>query len=104
ANERTFLVWFRTSLSLETRGLEIIQIHHMSGVKHKRLGRAFGLIFVMASIVFLYFGVIRYFHAQWVLQRGNFPASRGIITMEPFCISFLFVGMLTILILESKDL
>ncbi|KAI8094970.1 uncharacterized protein B0P05DRAFT_445633, partial [Gilbertella persicaria] len=80
ANERTYLAWFRTSLSLITLGIGIIQVYHLSNANHTRLGRALGLIFVMASIVFLYFGNVRYFHAQWALQHGNFPASRGIIT------------------------
>lgn len=76
----------------------------MSGAKHKRLGRALGLIFVMASILFLYFGLVRYFHAQCALQHGNFPSSRGIITWASFCILFLFVCMFTVVILESKNI
>ncbi|KAI8883472.1 hypothetical protein K501DRAFT_184478 [Backusella circina FSU 941] len=103
ANERTFLAWFRTSLTLITLGIGIIQVYHVSNANHKRFGRALGLIFVMASILFLYFGNVRYFHAQWALQHGNFPASRGAITSASFCILFLFVGMFTVMLLESKS-
>lgn len=102
ANERTYLAWFRTSLSLITLGIGIIQVYHVSSANHKRLGRALGLIFVMASILFLYFGNVRYFHAQWALQHGNFPASRGVVTWASFCILFLFVGMFTVMVLESN--
>ncbi|GAA5807805.1 hypothetical protein MFLAVUS_001184 [Mucor flavus] len=72
ANERTYLAWFRTSLSLITLGIGIIQVYHVSTAHHKRIGRALGLIFVFSSILFLYFGNVRYFHAQWALQHGMF--------------------------------
>ncbi|KAG2194534.1 hypothetical protein INT47_005738, partial [Mucor saturninus] len=101
ANERTYLAWFRTSLSLITLGIGIIQVYHVSTAHHKRIGRALGLIFVFSSILFLYFGNVRYFHAQWALQHGNFPASRGVITWASFCILFLFVGMFTVMLLET---
>jgi uncharacterized membrane protein YidH (DUF202 family) len=79
----------------------IIQVYHISGAHHKRIGRALGLVFVMASILFLYFGNVRYFHAQWALQHGNFPASRGVVTWASFCILFLFVGMFTVMLVET---
>lgn len=100
ANERTYLAWFRTSISLITLGIGIIQVYHVSEAKHKTFGRALGLIFVMASILFLYFGNVRYFHAQWALQHGNFPASRGIVAWASFCILFLFTGMFAVMLLE----
>ncbi|KAI8329585.1 hypothetical protein BD560DRAFT_361109, partial [Blakeslea trispora] len=80
ANERTYLAWFRTSLTLVTLGIGIVQVYHTPAATHKRLGKGLGLVFMMASILFLYFGNVRYFHAQHALQHGNFPASRGIIT------------------------
>jgi uncharacterized membrane protein YidH (DUF202 family) len=79
----------------------IIQVYHVSTAHHKRFGRILGLIFVMASILFLYFGNVRYFHAQWALQHGNFPASRGVISWASFCILILFAGMLTVMMLEA---
>ncbi|KAI8142309.1 hypothetical protein BJV82DRAFT_489225, partial [Fennellomyces sp. T-0311] len=82
ANERTYLSWLRTSLSLITVGVAITQLYHLSpgdttGMDHRKLGRAVGAIFVTFSILFLYFGNARYFHAQHAMCKGYFPASRG---------------------------
>ncbi|OBZ82322.1 hypothetical protein A0J61_09630, partial [Choanephora cucurbitarum] len=103
ANERTYLAWFRTSLTLVTLGIGIVQVYHTPTASHKKLGKALGLVFMMASILFLYFGNVRYFHAQHALQHGNFPASRGIITWASSCILFLFVGMFTVMVIETKS-
>ncbi|KAI8356763.1 hypothetical protein EDC96DRAFT_597228 [Choanephora cucurbitarum] len=72
ANERTYLAWFRTSLTLVTLGIGIVQVYHTPTASHKKLGKALGLVFMMASILFLYFGNVRYFHAQHALQHGMF--------------------------------
>ncbi|ORY94172.1 hypothetical protein BCR43DRAFT_461651, partial [Syncephalastrum racemosum] len=82
ANERTFLAWLRTSLTLVTVGVAITQLYHLApgdtrGINHQRLGRVVGALFVSFSMLFLYFGNARYFHSQASMTKGYFPASRG---------------------------
>ncbi|KAI7883731.1 hypothetical protein K492DRAFT_111912, partial [Lichtheimia hyalospora FSU 10163] len=86
ANERTFLAWLRTSISLITVGVAITQLYNLSSevqghTHHKRLGQILGVIFVGFSVLFLYFGNARYFHAQHAMCKGYFPASRGSVLM-----------------------
>ncbi|ORZ17020.1 hypothetical protein BCR42DRAFT_295831, partial [Absidia repens] len=83
ANERTFLAWLRTSLSLITVGVAITQLYHLNPSSSNKIvvGRALGATFVALSIVFLYFANARYFHAQYALTQGQFPASRGAVLL-----------------------
>ncbi|KAI9018589.1 hypothetical protein CLU79DRAFT_679993, partial [Phycomyces nitens] len=80
ANERTFLAWLRTSLSMITVGVAITQLYHLQPTDNQlkpNPGRALGATFVVFSILFLYFGNARYFHSQVAMTKGHFPASRG---------------------------
>ncbi|KAG2175033.1 hypothetical protein INT43_006095 [Umbelopsis isabellina] len=81
ANERTFLAWLRTSLSLITVGVAITQLFQLNNTQPNahQIGRAFGATFVMFSILFLYFANARYFHSQHAMIKGQFPASRGAV-------------------------
>ncbi|GAB5586297.1 hypothetical protein Unana1_01197 [Umbelopsis nana] len=92
ANERTFLAWVRTSLSLITVGVAITQLFQLNSTQPNahQIGRAFGATFVMFSIVFLYFANARYFHSQHAMIKGQFPASRGAVM---FGSSLLFVAL-----------
>ncbi|KAI8988232.1 hypothetical protein BDF20DRAFT_813529, partial [Mycotypha africana] len=104
ANERTFLAWFRTSLSIVALSIGIVQVDDLSAVtKRQKLGKCLGLVFVVTSMLFLYFACVRYFNAQWALQHGNFPANQGIITWVSFCIVSLFVAIFTMMKLEETQ-
>ncbi|KAI7903546.1 uncharacterized protein BX663DRAFT_506834 [Cokeromyces recurvatus] len=100
ANERTYLAWFRTSLTLITFSIGMIQLYHNNNSSNQKFIKTLGLISMLFSILFLYFGYVRYFHVQWALQQGAFPASRGIIVLSSFCILFIFISILTIMLLN----
>ncbi|CAG8554276.1 751_t:CDS:2 [Funneliformis mosseae] len=57
ANERTFLAWLRTSLSFVGIGVAVTQLFRLKGESS--------------------FGIVRYFHSQYLMTTGHFPASRG---------------------------
>ncbi|CAG8618162.1 6286_t:CDS:2, partial [Ambispora leptoticha] len=82
ANERTFLAWLRTSLAFISIGVAITQLFRLN-VKpdEAKMGKPLGVIFIVLGIVFLSFGLIRYFRSQSVMTRGKFPASRGTIVI-----------------------
>ncbi|KAL0080130.1 hypothetical protein J3Q64DRAFT_1624149, partial [Phycomyces blakesleeanus] len=90
ANERTFLAWLRTSLSMITVGVAITQLYHLQPTNGSDFspnpGRALGATFVVFSILFLYFANARYFHSQIAMTKGHFPASRGSVIFGSTCV------------------
>ncbi|KAI8885831.1 hypothetical protein K501DRAFT_179070 [Backusella circina FSU 941] len=100
ANERTFLAWIRTSLSLTTSGIATIQIFDILDDSHQKVGKILGLLFVITSLLFVLFANVRYFHIQTSLQSGSFPASRSIVTIASFIVLFISTSILFIVILE----
>ncbi|ORX50948.1 hypothetical protein DM01DRAFT_252122 [Hesseltinella vesiculosa] len=105
ANERTFLAWLRTSLSLITVGVAITQLYQLNTVENgnKRLiGRALGGTFVALSIVFLYFANVRYFHAQYALTQNQFPASRGSVLVGSISVLCVLVAMFVVIITDKR--
>ncbi|GAA5809021.1 hypothetical protein MFLAVUS_002423 [Mucor flavus] len=108
ANERTFLAWLRTSLSLITVGVAITQLYHLTPpgeqnqVTHAKAGKSLGATFVVFSILFLYFANARYFHAQIALTKGQFPASRGAVIFGSTCILAVLIAMFIVILLDMK--
>ncbi|KAL7318893.1 hypothetical protein PS15m_002080 [Mucor circinelloides] len=108
ANERTFLAWLRTSLSLITVGVAITQLYHLTPpgennqVTHAKAGKSLGAAFVIFSIVFLYFANARYFHTQIAMTKGQFPASRGAVIFGSTCILAVLIAMFIVIILDLK--
>ncbi|CEG76741.1 hypothetical protein RMATCC62417_11598 [Rhizopus microsporus] len=104
ANERTFLAWLRTSLSLITVGVAITQLYHLSPEsmtnRYTKAGKSVGATFVVFSIVFLYFANARYFHTQIALTKGQFPASRGAVIFGSTCILAVLIAMFVIILLD----
>lgn len=60
--------------------------------EYNKEGKVLGIIFILLGIVFLSFGITRYFHSQYLMTKGHFPASRG---------SILIGTLLTILVLAT---
>ncbi|CAG8523473.1 31593_t:CDS:2, partial [Racocetra persica] len=77
-NERTFLAWLRTSLSFISIG-----IGGSTSNPHKddKAGKGLGIAFIVLGIVFLGFGLFRYFNSQQLMTKGSFPASRGSVIL-----------------------
>ncbi|KAI8967806.1 hypothetical protein BDF20DRAFT_899390 [Mycotypha africana] len=111
ANERTFLAWLRTSLSLITVGVAITQLYHLTPqtggdntnqVTQAKIGKALGGVFVIFSIVFLYFANARYFHTQLAMTKGQFPASRGAVVFGSTCILAVLVAMFVVIVSDLR--
>ncbi|KAI7907691.1 uncharacterized protein BX663DRAFT_491740 [Cokeromyces recurvatus] len=108
ANERTFLAWLRTSLSLITVGVAITQLYHLTPtgdsnqVTHAKVGKSLGAAFVIFSIVFLYFANARYFHTQIAMTKGQFPASRGAVLFGSTCILAVLIAMFIVILLDLQ--
>ncbi|SAM09403.1 hypothetical protein [Absidia glauca] len=100
ANERTFLAWLRTSLALITVGVAITQLYQLNPARTDTIGRALGATFVGLSIVFLYIGNARYFHCQYALTQGFFPASRGAVVLGSICVLPVLLAMFVVIVTE----
>ncbi|KAI7907913.1 uncharacterized protein BX663DRAFT_492388 [Cokeromyces recurvatus] len=110
ANERTYLAWLRTSLSIISVGIGITQLfrlekkttqtrHYHQQDKASIYGQMIGFLFIIISILFLVFAFIRYFHTQLALTKGYFPASRSTVLIAS---SLLFFTMVFVLIIVFK--
>ncbi|KAK9685906.1 hypothetical protein K7432_015325 [Basidiobolus ranarum] len=104
ANERTFLAWIRTSLSLITVGVAIAQLFRLptkesGGNSHHNAGIPIGAAFIAFGICFTIFALIRYFHAQSLMTEGKFPASRGIVIGGTLGIIALLISLFVLVLL-----
>lgn len=88
--------------------LAITQLYNLSSegqghTHHKRLGQILGVIFVGFSLLFLYFGNARYFHAQHAMCKGYFPASRGSVFMASATVLGVLLVMLVIMVIDRAS-
>lgn len=107
ANERTFLAWLRTSLTFASVGVALTQLFRMQSFKAGSFARTasmvVGSLFIAGGLLVLAMGLVRYFNVQFVLQRGQFPATRAsIIICFAMCMS-LFVVALAVVIKSAID-
>ncbi|KAI0785126.1 hypothetical protein C8Q75DRAFT_328494 [Abortiporus biennis] len=82
ASERTFLAYVRTSLTIASMGVAIVQLFHISAASSKnggeieRYSNPLGGVIVMLGLSTLALGVYRYFSVQYALVEGKFPVAR----------------------------
>ncbi|KAI9593408.1 hypothetical protein BDF19DRAFT_340878, partial [Syncephalis fuscata] len=93
ANERTFLAWIRTSLSLITVGVAISQLFRLpasdkddlgrttptDGFRLPKTGKILGGTFIALGMCFVFMAGWRYFRAQLAMTHGMFPTSRVLV-------------------------
>ncbi|KAJ2739187.1 hypothetical protein GGI20_006151 [Coemansia sp. BCRC 34301] len=116
ANERTYLAWVRTSLSLVTVGVAIRQLYRVAvDLKHGSdssslradadatakvayheplAGKVLGASFVSLGMAFVFIGLYRYFHSQYLMTKGKFPVSRLMVGACTVATLALLVGLL----------
>ncbi|KAF9951032.1 hypothetical protein BGZ72_007348 [Mortierella alpina] len=117
ANERTYLAWLRSSLSLITVGVAITQLFRLQNmnsslgspteptpelIKVSELGRPLGGSFIALGILFLWLGTSRYFHNQSVLSYGQFPASRGSVILATVTVMAVLLACFILVIIQGR--
>lgn len=112
ANERTYLAWLRTSLSLITVGVAVTQLfrlqtadpgHPNQLIKVSDMGRPLGGSFIALGVLFLWLGTSRYFHNQSVLSYGQFPASRGSVILATITVLAILLACFIIVLLQEES-
>ncbi|KAK7689871.1 hypothetical protein QCA50_006510 [Cerrena zonata] len=94
ASERTFLAYVRTSLTIASMGVALVQLFTIAATTRKdiqKFSRPLGGVIIILGLITLSVGVFRYFTVQKALVDGNFPAAR----ISPI---FLAVALMTITI------
>ncbi|QRV77552.1 hypothetical protein RhiJN_05567 [Ceratobasidium sp. AG-Ba] len=86
ANERTWLAYVRTSLTIASTGVALVQLFTISAQqvndpillsgKLQRFARPLGAVIVVIGLVVLALGVNRYFRIQHALTVNQFPPAR----------------------------
>lgn len=82
ANERTFLAWLRTGLSLVAVGIaaaRFLPIDLVPGIPYVRL---FSVLLVLSGTTMVLYGANRYVTAYRQIETGSYdPAVRAIVTI-----------------------
>ncbi|KAI9064614.1 hypothetical protein FKP32DRAFT_570321 [Trametes sanguinea] len=86
ASERTFLAYVRTSLTLSSAGVGLVQLFSLSAVTADRrdlehFARPLGATMIAIGLYTLWVGIARYFLVQGSLVHGVYPVAR-MFTME----------------------
>ncbi|KAI9480056.1 hypothetical protein LPJ78_003126 [Coemansia sp. RSA 989] len=111
ANERTYLAWIRTSLSMVTVGVAIRQLYRVSmdlgrnpdeSSRDPLAGKVLGVSFVALGMLFVFIGLYRYFRSQFLMTKGKFPVSRSMVGACAAATLALLVGLLVSMFTGQK--
>lgn len=96
ANERTFLAWLRTSLSLVTIGIGVAQLFKLhndeKSIQHQtKFAKPIGASIIAIGIMTLVLGFLRYFRVQELLLQEKFPVSRYSVTVIVTAVGLLII-------------
>ena len=81
ANERTYLAWLRTSLSIAAIGIAIQQLLKNTA------SQVIGYVFVILAAVFLVVATFRYFRMMTLLTQNKFETNRtSVVVITVLCI------------------
>ncbi|KAI0629832.1 hypothetical protein C8Q77DRAFT_1064469 [Trametes polyzona] len=96
ASERTFLAYARTSLTIASTGVALVQLFTLSAATTnkdmERYARPLGAVMIIIGLYTLAVGVVRYFLVQDALIRGVFPVAR----MSTGVLSFILLSLVIV--------
>ncbi|KAI0351421.1 hypothetical protein OH77DRAFT_1411127 [Trametes cingulata] len=106
ASERTFLAYVRTSLTLSSAGVGLVQLFSLSAATaHRddleRFARPLGAVMIGIGLYTLAVGVIRYFLVQDALIRGVYPVARVSTTVLSFAVIAMVISVFVVILLKT---
>ncbi|KAI0629831.1 hypothetical protein C8Q77DRAFT_1220033 [Trametes polyzona] len=106
ASERTFLAYVRTSLTMSSAGVGLIQLFSLSAsTAHRddleRFARPLGAVMIGIGLYTLGVGVVRYFLVQDALVRGVYPVARVSTTALSFAVMAMVVAVFVVILLRT---
>jgi putative membrane protein len=99
ANERTFLAWLRTGLSLVAVGLAAARFLPLDLVPGTRFVTAFALLLVLAGTLSVVFGAARYVRAYQQIMRASYDPAPWPILVVTAIVTILGVLALVLVVL-----
>ncbi|KAI0330814.1 hypothetical protein GY45DRAFT_1277080 [Cubamyces sp. BRFM 1775] len=102
ASERTFLAYARTSLTIASTGVALVQLFTLSAATNKhmeRFARPLGALMIIIGLFTLTVGVVRYFLVQDALIRGVYPVARISTTALSFIMLSLIIVVFIIILI-----
>ena len=112
-NERTYLAWLRTSISLISFGLAINkfgvyldQLAAKSGAPAAATSGSVvdaatvGLSLVGFGMLMVVWGAVRYTHVSWMIDRGDYRPNRAVILV--ITVLVLILGILSLIHLFGR--
>jgi len=113
ANERTFLAWIRTGLAmivfgfaLGRFGVALHQFMEMAGRPQRTTGMSvwFGLVSIVAGVVMVLVGLMRYHITKIQLETGTFKPAGFVIDLIAIVATMLGAALAGYLFLVEKNL
>ncbi|KAJ8496982.1 hypothetical protein ONZ51_g818 [Trametes cubensis] len=106
ASERTFLAYVRTSLTLSSAGVGLVQLFSLSAETGnredlERFARPLGATMIGVGLYTLLVGAIRYFIVQDALVRGVYPVARLSASMLAFAVVVLVVAVFIVILTRT---
>ncbi|OSD02390.1 hypothetical protein PYCCODRAFT_1452209 [Trametes coccinea BRFM310] len=106
ASERTFLAYVRTSLTLSSAGVGLVQLFSLSAVTADRrdlehFARPLGATMIAIGLYTLWVGIARYFLVQGSLVRGVYPVARVSISMLSFAVLAMVITIFVVILLRT---
>lgn len=96
ANERTYLAWIRTAVSLMGFGVVIARLRFLfpAALQNQARGWELGLLFALVGLVMVVFSTVHYFHVQNALEADFYQPARRWIVVCSLVIALLGAGVI----------
>lgn len=94
ANERTFLSWLRTAITLVTLGLAAGQFLNRNLVPGLPIVAAMAITLIGCGIFVAVAGVVQYFQARWEINEGRYRSSKLSILISTIIV--VIVGLIAV--------
>jgi len=101
AAERTYLAYVRTSLSIASTGVALVQLFSIAGSTNQKLlkySRPLGATIIIIGLCTLFLGVVRYFSVQTLLLRGMYPVARMGAVLVAIALCAIIIATFVILV------
>lgn len=107
ANERTFLAWFRTAISLLGFGVVIAKLRFLEGISGVKPGMGvrsthLGLAFAFGGLLTLVLAAWNYYHTKNMIDSGNYqPPMKVIIAFSGVAFALGFACVIYLLTISK---
>ena len=105
ANERTYLAWMRTAISLIGFGVVIVRLHHFfpPQVHHPGNSWKLGLVFSLVGLVTVLFSTKHYFAIRRAIDSDTYQSSSRWVFLFSLGVTLLASGVIYVVFTTSLN-